>query len=80
MSSIPGATCRRFGSPTKRRRSSPSRILIYEEVRNSASPTETLLRFMESVYQARAKSAGWDIEVLRTHPPTREAAKPRRGD
>jgi hypothetical protein len=53
---------------------------FHEEVRNSASPTETLLQFMESAYQAGAKSAGWDIEALRTHPPAREAAKLRRGN
>jgi hypothetical protein len=55
-------------------------LLTYEEARNSASPTKTLLEFMESAYQAGAKSAGWDIEALRTHPPAIEAAKPRRGD
>jgi Family of unknown function (DUF5996) len=50
-------------------------LLSYEEVRTSASPKETLLEFMESAYQAGAKSAGWDIEAFRTHPPAREAAK-----
>jgi hypothetical protein len=55
-------------------------LLTYEEVRNSASPTKTLLEFMESAYQAGAKSAGWDIEALRTRPPAREAAKLRRSD
>ncbi len=50
-------------------------LLPYEEARNSASPTRTLLEFMESAYGAGAKSAGWDIEALRTHPPAREAAK-----
>jgi len=55
-------------------------LLTYEEVRNSASPTETLLEFIERAYQAGAKSAGWDIEALRTHPPAREAAKVRRGN
>jgi hypothetical protein len=55
-------------------------LLTYEEVRNSASPTETLLEFIESAYQAGAKSGGWDIEALRAHPPDREAAKLRRGD
>ena len=55
-------------------------MLLYEELRNSASPEETLLKFMESTYQAGAKSAGWDIEALRTHPPAREAAKLRWGD
>jgi hypothetical protein len=54
--------------------------LLYEERRNSASPTETLLEFMESTYQAGAKSTGWDIEALRTHPPAREAVKLRRGN
>ena len=53
-------------------------LLLYEEVRNSASPEETLLEFMESAYQAGAQSAGWDIEAFRTHPPAREAAKLRR--
>jgi len=55
-------------------------LLTYEEVRNSSSPTKTLLEFMESAYQAGAQSVGWDIEALRTHPPTREAAKFRRGN
>ena len=55
-------------------------LLTYEKVRNSPSPTKTLLEFMESAYQAGAKSAGWDIEALQTHPPTREAAELRRGD
>ena len=55
-------------------------LLTYEEVRNSASPTQTLLEFMESAYLAGAKSAGWAIETLRTHLPKSEAAKPRRGD
>jgi Family of unknown function (DUF5996) len=55
-------------------------LLTYEEARNNASPTQILLAFMESAYQAGAKSAGWDIEALRTHPPAREAAKLSRGD
>jgi hypothetical protein len=55
-------------------------LLTYEEVRNSSSPTKTLLEFMESAYQAGAKSAGWDIGALRTHPPAIEAAKLKRGD
>jgi hypothetical protein len=55
-------------------------LLTYEEVRDSASPTKTLLEFMESAYRAGAKSAGWDIEALRTHPPAGEAAKLGRGD
>jgi hypothetical protein len=45
-------------------------LLTYEEVRNSSSPTKTLLGFMESAYHAGAKSAGWDIDALRTYPPT----------
>ena len=54
-------------------------MLLYEEVRNSASPKETLLEFMDSAYQAGAQSAGWDIEAFRTHPPAREAAKLTKG-
>jgi hypothetical protein len=53
-------------------------LLTYEQVRNSASPTKTLLEFTESAYQAGAKSVGWDIEALRTYPPGREAVKLRR--
>ena len=55
-------------------------LLTYEEARNNASPTQTLLEFMESAYQAEAKSAGWDIEALRTRPPAKEAAKLNRDD
>jgi hypothetical protein len=55
-------------------------LLTYEEVRNSASPIKTLLEFMESAYQAGAKSAGWDIEALRSHPPAREVARLSRGN
>src|SRR5829696_5589511 len=55
-------------------------LLTYEEIRNSSSPTQTLLEFMESAYQAGAKSARWDIEALRTHPPAMEEAKLRRGN
>ncbi len=51
-------------------------LLTYEEVRNSSSPTETVLEFMESAYQAGAKSAGWDIEALRTHPPISGTSDP----
>jgi len=55
-------------------------FLTYEEVRKSASPKETLLGFMESAYGAGAKSAGWDMEALRTHSPHGDAAKPGKGD
>lgn len=41
-------------------------LLMYEDVRKSESPRETLLDFMESAYQAGAKTAGWDIEDFRT--------------
>jgi hypothetical protein len=54
-------------------------FLAYEEVRKSDYPKETLLGFMESAYQAGAKSAGWDTEALRTHSPRDDAAKPGKG-
>ena len=43
-------------------------LLMYEDVRRSASPRETLLNFLESASQAGAKTAGWDVEDLRTEP------------
>ncbi len=43
-------------------------LLMYEDVRKSESPEETLLDFLESAYQAGAKTAGWDVEDFRTEP------------
>ena len=43
-----------------------SALLRYEEVRNSRSPRETLLEFLQSAYEAGAKTAGWDMEGFRT--------------
>jgi len=43
-------------------------LLRYEEVRKSDSPKATLLEFMESTYQAGAKTADWDIEDFRARP------------
>lgn len=40
--------------------------LPYEAVRQSDSPEKTLLSFLESAYQAGAKTAGWDERALRT--------------
>lgn len=40
-------------------------LLKYEEVRKSDSPNDTLLEFVESAYQAGARTAGWDIEEFR---------------
>jgi hypothetical protein len=40
-------------------------LLTYEEVRNSASPRDTLLEFLESAYLAGAKTANWDIDDFR---------------
>jgi hypothetical protein len=34
-------------------------------VRNSASPNDTLLEFLQSAYEAGAKTASWDIDSLR---------------
>jgi len=41
-------------------------LLAYDEVRNSSDPRGTLLEFLESAYEAGAKTAGWDIGDLRT--------------
>jgi hypothetical protein len=45
-------------------------LLMYEEVRESDSPRETLLEFLESAYQAGARTAGWDVEELKAEPPS----------
>lgn len=41
-------------------------LLTYEEVRKNHSPRETLLEFLQSAYEAGAKTTGWDMEALRT--------------
>lgn len=40
-------------------------LLMYDDVRSSDSPRETLLDFMESAYLAGATTAGWYVEALR---------------
>jgi hypothetical protein len=40
-------------------------LLTYEEVRSSGTPRETLLEFLQSAYEAGAKTAGWDVEEFR---------------
>ncbi len=39
-------------------------LLPYEEIRNSVSPREALLEFLQSAYEAGAKTAGWDTEAF----------------
>jgi hypothetical protein len=41
-------------------------LLPYEAVRTSGEPRETLLRFLQSAYEAGANTAGWDVEAFRT--------------
>lgn len=38
-------------------------LLTYEAVRNSGSPKDTLLEFIQNAYEAGAKTANWDIEA-----------------
>jgi Family of unknown function (DUF5996) len=45
-------------------------LLMYEEVRKRDSPRETLLEFLQSAYEAGAKTAGWDMEEFRAGAPT----------
>ena len=45
-------------------------LLMYEEVRKSDSPRETLLEFLQSAYEAGTKTADWDIEAFRAGAPT----------
>lgn len=39
-------------------------ILMYEDVRKTDNPNETVLEFLESAYQAGAERAGWDISTF----------------
>jgi hypothetical protein len=39
-------------------------ILLYEDARNSASPTQAILDFLQSTYSAAADAAGWDRSAL----------------
>jgi hypothetical protein len=41
-------------------------LLAYEEVRNSRNAREALLEFLQSAYEAGARTAGWDMEDFRT--------------
>ena len=43
-------------------------LLTYEAVRNSESPKKTLLNFLQSAYEAGAKTADWDAEGYDTRP------------
>ncbi|MDQ6860039.1 MAG: DUF5996 family protein [Verrucomicrobiota bacterium] len=42
-------------------------VLPYEAVRNSAAPEETLLKFLQSTYEAAATCASWDRDALEHH-------------
>jgi hypothetical protein len=39
-------------------------VLSYDDVRNSASPRDTLLQFLQSTYEAGANLAQWDRGAL----------------
>ena len=39
-------------------------VLLYDTVRNSTSPEETLATFFQSTYEASAALAGWDCQAL----------------
>ena len=43
-------------------------LLMYDDLRKAESPRDVLLEFLESAYQAGAKTAGWDIEEFRAAP------------
>jgi hypothetical protein len=48
-------------------------ILMYEDVRRAASPSNTLMEFLQSTYEAAAAVAHWDREALEK-PPLQPAA------
>jgi hypothetical protein len=41
--------------------------LSYDDVRTAESPRAVLLDFLQSAYEAGAKTAGWDTDALRSH-------------
>jgi Family of unknown function (DUF5996) len=41
-------------------------VLRYEDVRGEERPEETLLRFLQSAYEAGTAAAGWDADALRS--------------
>ncbi len=43
-------------------------LLMYDVVRNAENPKQVLLDFLESVYQAGAKSANWDAKAFQLKP------------
>jgi hypothetical protein len=45
-------------------------LLMYDDLRKRDSPRSALLQFLESAYQAGAKTAGWDVESFRAEPVT----------
>jgi hypothetical protein len=44
-------------------------MLMYDDVRYADSPEKAVLDFLESVYQAGAKKANWNIEAFRLPSP-----------
>ena len=40
-------------------------LLMYDDLRKMDSPKEALLEFLESTYEAGARTAGWDVEGFR---------------
>jgi len=47
---------------------SPMALLMYDDMRQTENPRQTLLDFLESTYQAGAKLAKWDIEKMKYIP------------
>ena len=47
---------------------SPTATLFYDDLRKENNPRAALLDFLESVYQAVAGLAGWDVEQLKVPP------------
>ena len=45
-------------------------LLMYNAIREQASPHDALLAFLESVYRAASQSMGWDDDEFRYTPPT----------
>jgi DNA-binding LacI/PurR family transcriptional regulator len=44
-------------------------IVMYDDIRTAASPTDALLTFCQSTYEAGARAANWDRDSLERSKP-----------
>ncbi|HVF49113.1 MAG TPA: DUF5996 family protein [Pyrinomonadaceae bacterium] len=55
-------------------RGSAYALLMYDDIRRAESPRRAVLDFLQTAYEAGAKTANWDIEAFRLKPLTQASA------